>query len=233
MTYKILTDTNHVISRSGVRTALKFGPYRNLRADPISNDTIKDASDPDIAAFRKQFLTDAGKEDHDSDSFHQNILKDIVYSRSVDTPDEQLPTIKLGDIVGRTFISNPDENGEQRRSQILEAQVTGETTADGKDAILRFKCKHGNALFEEVVSYNKMLEWVERDKDKDDMYKIEAIVSYRKAILPTSTGAWEVKLLWANGEVTWECASLIYQDDPLTLSLFARENNLLETAGWK
>ena len=184
MTYKILTDTNHVISRSGVRTALKFGPYRNLRADPISNDTIKDASDPDIAAFRKQFLTDAGKEDHDSDSFHQNILKDIVYSRSVDTPDEQLPTIKLGDIVGRTFISNPDENGEQRRSQILEAQVTGETTADGKDAILRFKCKHGNALFEEVVSYNKMLEWVERDKDKDDMYKIEAIVSYRKAILP-------------------------------------------------
>ena len=78
--------------------------------------------------------------------------------------------------LGRTFISNPDDNGEQRSSQILEAQVTGETTADGKDTILRFKCKHGNVLFEEVVSHNKMLEWVKRDKDKDDMNKIKAIV---------------------------------------------------------
>ena len=63
-------------------------------------------------------------------------------------------------------MSSADQVSEaQRRSQIIEAQVTGATTADGKDSILRFKCKHGNVLFEEVVSYNKMLEWVERDKD--------------------------------------------------------------------
>ena len=92
--------------RDSVRTAPKFGPYHNLRADPTPNDITKDTGNPDIATFRKRFLTDAGKEDPDSNSFHQDILKDIVYSKSVDTPDDQLPTIKLDDI-GENFHQQP------------------------------------------------------------------------------------------------------------------------------
>ena len=39
--------------------------------------------------------------------------------------------------------------------------------------------KLGGRLFEEVKTYNKMLEWVDRDLQKDDMYNVEAIKDYR------------------------------------------------------
>lgn len=69
---------------------------------------------------------------------------------------------------------------------------TGDTTSDGKEAIYRFRCKHGERVFEEVMAYNKMLEWCDWDLDKDDMHKIDAIISHQKAKLPSTKGDWEV-----------------------------------------
>ena len=40
-------------------------------------------------------------------------------------------------------------------------------------------------------------------------------------------------LQWEDGSKTWEPLNLIAKDDPVTLAKYARENNLLETPGWK
>ena len=64
--------------------------------------------------------------------------------------------------------------------------------ANGKDAIMHFWCEHSDRVYEEIMSYNKMLEWCDRDLDKDDMHKIDEIIGHCKAQLPSTKGSWEI-----------------------------------------
>ena len=231
MTYRILTENGKIISRAVVRSALKTGPFRNLRANPEPRLDESESDDPDVLLFRKQFH-DAISADPQVQEFRDEVDLEIIRSKS-GMDEDNLPTIDIKGLLGRTFIANPDDNGEQHRAKVLEAYPTGDTTADGKDAILRFKCRQGDRLFEEVMSYNKMLEWCDRDLDKDDMFKIDGIIGHRKARLKTTRGQWEVHVRWATGESSWNCLNLIYSDDPVTVSMYAIKNKLLDVPGWK
>jgi len=229
LTFKILTENGTVINRAVLRTALGQGPYRNLRVVPFEDMDTDEEDSPEVTQFKRAFERDMdqGRPTSDDSANH-----DVVQSAH-DVEDEQLPQVDIEGLLGRTFITNPDDDGEQVRAKVVEADLTGDTTADGKDAILRFKCKHGDRLFEEVMSYNKMLDWCDRDLDKDDMYKIERIVGHRKAILPDTKGGWEVLVEWACGTTSWNCLTLTYTDDPVSVSIYALKNGLLDTPGWK
>jgi hypothetical protein len=65
-------------------------------------------------------------------------------------------------------------------------------------------------FFEEVMSHNKMLEWCDRDLNKDDMHRIEAITGHGKAQLPDTMGEWEVRVQWASGGTTWNSLNLTF-----------------------
>ena len=139
----------------------------------------------------------------------------------------ELPIIDITGLIGCTFITNPDDIGEQTRAKVVGATPTQTTSADGKDLVHKFRCKHGERIFEEVCTCNKMLEWCDRDLDKDDMYQIDKITRHRKAILPDTSGAWEVLVHWASGETSWEPLSTIFNDDPVTITVYASRNHLL------
>ena len=220
MTYKILTEDNKVIARSDVRTARKQGvEFDNPRAMKESPKLALDLqSHIDWLYVDKEGNTykhDAAKDIHRRESEHQPILVDA------------------SGLLNRTFISNPDENGEQHRTKIIGVEDTSRTNASGTDPILKFKVRHGEKTWNEIVSYNKMLEWCERDEDKDDHFRIEEISNHRKAIMDTTAGEWEVLVQWANGETSWEPLSVIFTDDPVSVSMYALKNGLLNTAGWK
>ena len=112
-----------------------------------------------------------------------------------------LPTINIEDLIGRTFISTPDENGEQDRAQIEGAEFLQDMTADEAQPLIRFKCKVGDRRFEEVLTYHCMLEWVEQDAttEKDDFYRLVAIHDHRRK----QNRQWEVKVEWASGKILW------------------------------
>ena len=81
------------------------------------------------------------------------------------------------------------------------------------------------------MTYNKMLEWCNRDMDKDDFFKIDGITGHRK---DKRAGRGHMVLVqWADGTSTWNDLGTTFQDDPITVSLYAQRNNLLETDGWK
>ena len=42
-----------------------------------------------------------------------------------------------------------------------------------------------------------------------------------------------MKVQWTDGSVTWEPLALMIAQDPVTLAVYAKEHNLLETTGWK
>ena len=229
MTFVIGLDNGEIVHRARVRSALGQGPYKNLRA--LRGDDGEQESDTGPTPFQRSLQFDID-EPLKAASRRKNLCQDTLRSPH-DGADEELPGMDIKELTGRTFITNPNEDGEQFRATVVGAHATGELTADQTDAILRFKCKHGDRLFEEVMSYNKMLEWCDKDLDKDDMFRIEGITGHRKAKMETTKGQWEVLVQWASGVSTWNCLNLTFSDDPATVSLYALRNKLLETPGWK
>ena len=44
---------------------------------------------------------------------------------------------------------------------------------------------------------------------------------------------YNVLVKWEDGSTTYEHLQLMIEDDPISLALYARKNNLLKTPGWK
>ena len=233
MTYKILTVEDKIIHRAVARTARKSGEHTNWKADEAAPKT---APKPKHQPIRVETV---GIEDHveldkdpESEVFYNQIRKDVAHSNLPKDVLEggELPTIDITNLLNRTFITNPDDSGQQSRAKVISAEPTGETDADGVDQVYRFRCKHGDKIFEEVISYNKMLEWCDRDLDKDDMYRIDTILDHRKS---QTKSKWEVLISWGSGEKTWQDMAFTFNDDPVSVSVYALMNDLLTTPGWK
>ena len=109
-----------------------------------------------------------------------------------------LPTIDVGHILGRTFITRtPNENGEQSRARIEGAEFMQQRTADGAEPLIKFKCRVGDEKFEQILTYNRMLQWCEQDKDKDEFFRLIVINRHRKN--KNAKGGWQVNVRWASG----------------------------------
>ena len=124
-----------------------------------------------------------------------------------------------------------DEEGEQVRAKIEGVWPHEEKTADQMDPLWKFKCRVGDKVFEEVMTYNKMLEWCDRDLDKDDFYRLVALHNHRKNA--KAKGGWQVLVEWASGQRTWNDLSTTFEDDPITVSMYAKKHNLLAEPGWR
>ena len=97
--------------------------------ETCGNDEEDDQPDPNVdpGAAKKTFLRSA--------------MEDAVNQGG------NLPTIDVTDTLGRTFITSPNESGEQVRAQIESAEFTQQRTSDEMEPLLRFKCKVGEERF--------------------------------------------------------------------------------------
>ncbi|CAB9515932.1 expressed unknown protein [Seminavis robusta] len=172
MTYKILTESGKVICRAVARTARKGAELSNWKADglapklapkpkPISGQKASTSeADLVVGAAPETEVIEKGieiEETEENGEFHNSIRKDILsnleHKDVLDGGD--LPIIDITNLLNRTFITHPNEEGEQHRAKIVSAEATGETNADGSAAVYRFKCKHGDEYFEEVLHTQK------------------------------------------------------------------------------
>ena len=120
-------------------------------------------------------------------------------------PEAHCPTINVADLLGCTFISEPNENGVQMRARISGIETTKETSTDCSQRMHKFRVKVSNKTFKEIKTHNQMLDWVDRDLHRDDMYAFESIKAHRlhpdpsgdkklgmdnapKRVLPTPSG---------------------------------------------
>ena len=142
--------------------------------------------------------------------------------------------VEVDSLLGRTFVTPPSKERLQEWATIKHIEDTGTTTPDGRRKLYKFRSSVGKEVYDEIRTYNEMLEWCERDTLKDDMYRLDAITSHKKGKLPGSdTTQWLVRVLWGNGEETWAPLSQVFADDAATVALYAYENKLLEVDGWK
>lgn len=258
MTFKILTENDQIIARSVVRSAVKGDMYTNKRADDaapelapkvdltsvdpthtIQVDTVdddgEDTEDNGETSTDREGTEEPVDTDPEATANREAMEKDILTSLHEKEVEEgaPLPTLRVESLLGRTFIEDPKSDGEQRRAKIVSFETTGTKTPDKVDEVYRFRCKVGENTFDEVMTYNKMLEWCDRDLDKDDMYKIEGILDHDWETLENGRRQLRVLVDWATGQKTWEPYNRIMQDDPVTLALYAKKHKLLGRPEWR
>ena len=93
-----------------------------------------------------------------------------------------MPTFDPSDLIGRTFLLPPEENGERHRAKVTR-QVVEIIDQDNDQRIenINFILDIGNGKVEELISYNQLLEHLENGQDHDmgmdqELYRFRAMV---------------------------------------------------------
>jgi hypothetical protein len=85
------------------------------------------------------------------------------------------------------------------------------------------------------MSHAEILDQVDKKMQEEELYDGEQrwiydkILSHRKNKL----GKYEVLILWDNESESWEPLNVMAEDDPIMMTRYAKDNDLLEVPGWK
>ena len=145
-----------------------------------------------------------------------------------------MPTFDPSDLIGRTFLLPPEENGERHRAKVTRqvVEIIDQDNGQRVDFILDI----GNGKVEELISYNQLLEHLENAQDHDmgmdqELYRFRAIIGHQGPLLasdPDWKGSkYNVQVEWETGEITFEPLSIIAADDPVTCAALNPSPSLL------
>jgi hypothetical protein len=223
MTFKILTDdTLNIIHRSNVRLALN--PHaKNLRLDPLEPGDI---------------ATPIIKSRHDSADDWETL--------------PPMPIIDPSELIGHTFLMDKEDGNDimHESSMLLMkrkfANVLANTNMNSSgnlDTYKQFVCSVNDDNYEEILSYNELMDYIEKDKqqhqdeDGTGFWNFKHVVGHEgpfRTSDPEYKGSrYNVFVEWENGEITSEPLNIFGKDDPVTCAVYAYEHGLLEEEGWK
>jgi hypothetical protein len=151
--------------------------------------------------------------------------------------DSQVPAFNPADLIGRTFLSDPTDNGEIHRAKIVEMLKDHQGKVNENPTMMKFLVSINNDQAEEIITYNKLLEYISHDEENDVVWKFCRIVSHQGPLKPEHPDykgyTYNIMVEWETGEVTTEPLSMITADDPVTCAIYAKDNDLLDLPGWK
>ena len=238
MTHKILDhDTQKIIYRSAVRPKKSSTPNHRLAPHGGEDSPSSDRSEDKISSGSPLGASGGSSPEQKAPT---------VFSRSRDEENpsgsKPMPTFDPSDLIGRTFLLPPEENGERHRAKVTR-QVVEIIDQDNGQRIenINFLLDIGNGKVEELISYNQLLEHLENAQDHDmgmdqELYRFRAIIGHQGPLLasdPDWKGSkYNVQVEWETGEITFEPLSIIAADDPVTCAAYAKENDLFALEGW-
>lgn len=159
---------------------------------------------------------------------------------ATDLPTE--PGLPPERLIDRTFLMPANEDGTRVRAKIIEAINLHKDGMKDHPELVKFKCLV-NDEYEDVVAYNDIVDYIEQDQTWDGVWKFRKILSHKKVDPkdPDYKGSsYNLLLEWETGQVTSEPLWTgnkhnpgIYAQDRVTVAIYARENGLLNTKGWK
>ena len=239
MTHKILNHgTLKIIYRSAVRPEKSSTP--NHRLAPHGGE-VSASSDPS----EDKISSGSPLGSPEGYSPKQKAPTVFILSRDEESPSgsKPMPTVDPSDLIGRTFLLPPEENGERHRAKVTR-QVVEIIDQDNGQRIenINFILDIGNGKVEELISYNQLREHLENAQDHDmgmdqELYRFRAIIGHQGPLLasdPDWKGSkYNVQVEWETGEITFEPLSIIAADDPVTCAAYAKENDLLALEGWR
>ena len=224
MTYRIFDPaTRKILNRGNLRAVDPSSV--NKRLDLLSGEDLP----PPNAVIKslKQLDTDTNGGDSD-----QTEPSNTPHNNSNTTP-----VFNPTDLVGRTFLLKPQEDGQRHRARIVEA-ITDQDNRMGRNPTrIEFKLSINNDAYEEMMAYNDVLDHIQMDEESEIVWKFRRITSHQGPLKPKDKDykgcKWNVMVEWENGEITAEPLNVLAADDPVSCAIYGRDNNLLELDGWK
>ena len=213
--YQILTDdTQQIITRSVIRHA-DSDSDPNLRSFPSGGE----GKDSSSVLLPKVNMSEEPK---------LKLWSPNEPSESDDQP-AKLPTVDPLEIVGRTFLRKREADGSMHRAEVIKRMET----VDGETE--QFLVRLGDGKREEVMTYNEVVEAINRQLEREEsqtdeerLWIYKAVKNHRK-----NGNTWDVLLKWEDDSETWEPLTAVWRSDPVTLARYAEDNDLLGTKGWK
>jgi len=143
---------------------------------------------------------------------------------------------KPEDLIGRSFLLEPDEHGNRFRARVVEMIEDFDNELENNGERTKFLCVLNDNEREELISYNKVLERLEQDND-GVLWKYKRIVSHqgplKKGDKDYEGSRYNVMVEWETGEVSPIPLGVLAKTDPVTAAIYAKKNGLLSTPGWK
>ena len=177
LTFKILdAKTNRLINRSSVRADNVTQP--NKRAD--TDFPPKDGESNFIPHKEDNAVQDLQEKYTDSKLKEQ---AQYVFSRGDEDQASSsgvkpMPEFDPSDLIGRTFLKPEDNNKNKHRARV--AEIIYDTTEDLAKKI-NIKLEVGEEKAHEIISYNKLLDYIEQDNYANDLGN-EGLFQYREII---------------------------------------------------
>ena len=161
--------------------------------------------------------------------------------QSLETNNPVEKGISPDNLIGRSFLMPPEEDGSRVRAKILEAIESTKDEAANQPEMIKFRALI-NGEREDVVAYNDIVDFIEKDESWDGWWKFKTIHNHMGPLKPTDKNykgsRYNVLVEWETGEKTWEPLygakkSGMWWYDKVTIALYADKHNLLDTPGWK
>ena len=161
------------------------------------------------------------------------------------TSSNMMPTFNLArtvltdakDLVGCTFLMEPQDDGQRFRAAIVECIDQHNDNFSADPTRLKFRCSINDDQFEEILTYQEIMDHINHDSDDPVYWRFKKISAHEGPLdhnSPSYQGSkYNVMVEWENGEITTEPLSILAADDPVACALYARDNGLLNTEGWK
>ena len=170
------------------------------------------------------------------------IKDDVIKSRDDHNPtDPKLhttsPIIDPEDLIGRTFVMDSQSDGQQSRARIVKLIEDHDYKLENNKDRIKFLLSVNEDTSEEVITYNQLLDYLAKEDNNDIVWKFKSITSHQGPLSPTHPdykgSMFNVMVEWENGEITAEPLQVIAKVDPVTCAIYAKDNGLLDTPGWK
>ena len=227
LTWRTLTeDTHMIILCSGIQSVLSITTNQCL-ASPSGEGTTLPFPIPYPQQSQLSLPLDP------LDEFTPNSER-FVNSQSGEDEDNPIPmaNIDIPNVLGRSFLLPPEDNGEHHMSKIINIDDHGQPLED-----LKIKLQINKDQAEEIMSYNQLMDYILRctddEEDQDSLFKFRDIVAHQSPLEPTNPNhkrsKYNVMVEWESGEVTLESLPLISKDNPVTCTLYAKKHDFLDT----
>lgn len=101
--------------------------------------------------------------------------RNIVSTRGGRIHGNSMEVIDPDDLIGRNYLSPPDNYGNRERIRILETIDEQDNRIMGDPQMIRFKCSTDDGQYQEVKTYNDLLDKVEALDDEEGESRFKSI----------------------------------------------------------
>ena len=196
LTWRILTeDTQKIIIRSGVQSALQTTTNQRLASPSGEGTTL-----PFPIPYPQQSTNSLPLDPLDESTPNFELFVNSQSGEDEDNPIH-LANIDIPNLLGRSFLLPPEDNGERHMAKIIDIDDHGQPLED-----IKFKLKINKDQAEEIMSCNQLMDYIQKEQM---LKKIQIHSSSLETLLHTKDHLSQLTLiirgantmLWLNGSL--------------------------------